>query len=64
MALRDEATTTGANQGDLKKRNVQAQPNGYIPQEVAPRLDEKTKEKVCKIFTIGSLNGERGVLRG
>jgi hypothetical protein len=50
MAVRDEATATGADaQGDLKRRNVgQTQANGnYIPQEVAPKLDEKTKEKVC-----------------
>lgn len=51
MAVRDEATATGAErQGDLKQRNVgQTQANGnYIPKEVEPKLDEKTKQKVCQ----------------
>lgn len=50
MAVRDEATATGAErQGDLKQRNVgQTQANGnYIPKELEPKLDEKTKQKVC-----------------
>lgn len=43
------ASTTGANtQGDVKRRNVSAgQPNGsYVPQQVADKMDEKTKQKV------------------
>lgn len=52
MAIRDEATATGADRtGDLKQRNAgQGQANGnYIPKEVEPKLDEKTKQKVCII---------------
>lgn len=47
MAVRDEATTTGADkQGDLRKRTAgqTAQANGGL---AAKDVQEKTKEKVC-----------------
>ena len=50
MAAQDEgrvAQATGADQGDVRRRNVSGQPNGnYIPKELDGKVDEKTKQKV------------------
>lgn len=42
------ATTTGIDAGDLRRRNVgNGQPNGsFVPAKVGEQLDEKTKQKV------------------
>ena len=50
MAVQDDdtrATTTGADQGDVRRRNVSGQTNGsYIPKEVGEKMDDKTKKQV------------------
>lgn len=49
MATTINASSTGIDtQADLRKRNV-AQTNGsyVVPKDVADKLDEKTKQKVC-----------------
>ena len=49
MAVQDDdrASTTGAQQGDVRRRNISGQPNGnYVPQQLDEKIDEKTKEKV------------------
>ena len=41
------ATTSGADTGEARRRNVGGQPNGsYVPKEMAEKMDEKTKQKV------------------
>ena len=49
MAAHDNhrAAATGADQGDMRRRNVSGRPNGsYIPAEFDDKVDEKTKQKV------------------
>ena len=47
-----QTSTSGADvtAGETRRRNV-AQPNGnanYVPKQVAGKMDEKTKQKVCR----------------
>jgi hypothetical protein len=49
MAAQDASATGADLQGDARKRNLQQQQqaNGsYIPKELSPRMDEKSKQKV------------------
>jgi len=53
MAVDDESTrasTTGADQGDVRRRNVNGQTNGsYIPKAVDEKMDDKTKKQVRQL---------------
>lgn len=41
------AAATGADQGELRRRNVSGQPNGnYVAQIVDEKIDPKTKQQV------------------
>ena len=45
MAAQDAVSSGADTQGDLRRRNVQA--NGSsVPKDVADKMDEKTKQKV------------------
>ncbi len=49
MAVEDDnrGATTGIDQGEARRRNVSALPNGnHVPKELENKLDEKTKQQV------------------
>lgn len=47
MAAQNASTTGAEIPYDLRKRNVQGQPNGtHVPDAVGEKVNEKTKQKV------------------
>ena len=46
MAAQDSVATGADTAGDVRRRNVNGQPNGGLVPKINDRVDEKTKQKV------------------